>query len=78
MDQDQKSSLPNPWYLIGWVVLAGMVVVLALTVLGAPSYMPEFAFAGIVAAAWSLLSLGAIQLYRRINGQRHQPREKAR
>jgi len=66
---DQKSNIPNPWHLIGWLVLAGIFVMITLAVLGAPRYGPEFGFAGIVVAAWAILSLVAIRLYRRIGGR---------
>jgi hypothetical protein len=66
----RSSALPNPWYLIGWLVLAGIVVLAAFTVIAAPRYDPEFALAGIIVAAWAILSLGAVHLYRRI-GRNH-------
>jgi len=70
MRKDQTRAALNPWHLIGWVVLAGIFVLTVLTVLGAPRYGVEFAFAGLIVAAWAILSLVAIHLYRRIGDHR--------
>jgi hypothetical protein len=69
MDKTHTLSGLNPWRLVGWLVLAAIFALAVLTVLGAPRYGPEFAVVGIIVAAWAVISLAAIQLYRRIGGR---------
>lgn len=71
MNQQLARVAPSPWTVLGWLVIAGIVVVAAFTYVGAPSNMAtEFKIAGIIVAAWAILSLVAIQLYRRFGQPR--------
>lgn len=64
MSQNHTARGLNPWYIIGWLVLAAIVVLAALAVLGAPRDDPAFALVGVILAAWAILGVAAMRLYR--------------